>query len=152
MYEQYYQTRKKAALKLYTERPLIYSAFFKDYIFLGSEGFRHLSISATGERSREEQVQRFTALRLAIYILETATKLRSYRKRFVAPASGNHLSPRRTKVQWWKFTKFFRSEGVRVHVVVRKVGNGKIHFWSVMLNTNGMSPPPNLASLASQWE
>jgi hypothetical protein len=72
MYDRYYQSKKKAAHEIYNERPLIYSPFFKEAVRLGSEGFRHLCVSTQGERSREEQVQRFMALPLGIHILETA--------------------------------------------------------------------------------
>jgi hypothetical protein len=152
MYDRYYQNKKDAAHKLYTERPLIYSPFFKQSVFLGLEGFKHLCVSATGERKREEQVQRFELLPLALYILETTTKPPAYRRRFCPMASGTSPSKKTELVQWWSFVHIFRKEGMAVRVVVRKVGQGKLHFWSVMLNTNAMAEPPNLANLAAMWE
>jgi hypothetical protein len=125
MYDRYYQSKKDAAYLIYTERPLIYSPFFKEAVLLSSEGFRHLCVSTQGERSREEQVQRFMALPLGIHILETAPVSQNYRRRLAA-------------VQWWSFRKYFVKQAVTVAVVVRKVGNGKLHFWSVMVHTNGM--------------
>ena len=143
MYDRYYQNRKAAAHLLYTERPFIYSPFFKDSVFLSPEGFEHLSVSATGERSREEQIQRFMLLPLGLYVLETATKLRAYRRRFISVVPGHPVSKKKKMVQWWTFAELFRKERITVRVVVRKVGNGRLHFWSVMLHTNdvGLGTP-----------
>jgi len=153
MYDRYYQIKKDAAREIYTERPLIYSPFFKQDILLGSEGFQHLSVSAKGGRSREEQIQRFTVLPFGIHILETATTLRGYRRRFdyfnstegdersrrdrlAVGASGMFASKKRKIVQWWRFAEPYQNQGM-VRVVVRKIGNGNLHFWSVMLNADG---------------
>ena len=151
MYDRYYQNKKDAAHKLYTEHPVIYSPFFKQSVFLGPEGFKHLCVSATGERSRKEQVQRFELLPLALYILETTTKPPAYRRRFCSMASGTSPSKKTEVVQWWSFVQIFRNERIAVRVVVRKIGKGKLHFWSVMLNTNGMAEAPNLANVATMW-
>jgi hypothetical protein len=151
MYDRYYQKKKDAAHKLYTERPLIYSPFFKESVFLGPEGFKHLCVSSTGERKREEQVQRFELLPLALYTLETTTRPPTYRRRFCSVSSGTGPSKKTKLVQWWTFVQTFKNEGISVRVVVRKVGKGKLHFWSVMLNTSGMAEPPNLANVATMW-
>jgi hypothetical protein len=123
MYDLYYQNKKDAAHKLYTERPVIYSP-----------------------------VQRFELLPLALYILETTTKPPAYRRCLCTMASRTSPSKKTELVQWWSFVHFFKNEHIEVRVVVRKVGKGKLHFWSVMLNTTGMAEAPNLANLAAMWE
>ena len=136
MYDRYYQIKKEAAREIYTERPLIYSPFFKTDIRLGPDGFQHLCVSAQGERSREQQIERFTVLPFGIHILETATTCRSYQKRrLTVGTSGMFASKERKIVQGWCFEEHFKEQGMKVRVVVRKVGNGKLHFWSVMLHT-----------------
>ena len=151
MYDRYYRAKKDAAYKLYTEYPLIYSPFFKDSIFLRSDGFEHLSVSTAGERSREEQIQRFMLLPLGLHILETTTTLRAYRKQLVRAAPGVPVSKKRKIVQWWTLAELFRRESVTVRIVVRKVGEGKLHFWSVMRHTNGFGHAPYRANAASSW-
>jgi hypothetical protein len=136
MYDRYYESKKKAARKIYTARPLIYSPFFHETVLLSSEGFRHLSVSSQGQRSRDEQIRRFILLPLALYILETATTLRGYRKQLVSVGS----SKERKMIQWWRFAESFREEGIKAGVVVRKVGNEKLHFWSTMLYSNDYGP------------
>jgi hypothetical protein len=91
-------------------------------------------------------------LPLALYILETTTKPPAYRRRFCSMASGTSLSKKREVVQWWSFVHRFKKERITVRVVVRKVGKGKIHFWSVMLNRNSMGEAPDLANVATMWE
>ena len=130
----YYRARKETARQLYSAEPLIHSPFFKADIVLGPEGFRHLQVSARGDRTKEEQIQRFALLPLALQILKTATTLQRYRKRpetLYAQGETRALKERKM-VQWWCFTALFFSRALRVKVVVRKVGDGKLHFWSLM--------------------
>jgi hypothetical protein len=127
MYDPHYETKREAAHTIYMARPLIYSPFFKAKVFLSPEGFQHLCVSAHGERDRDEQIRRFILLPLGLRILETATTLRSYQRRLGSKG--------RKTIQWWSFVEHFRKQGITVGVVIRKVGNGKLHFWSVMLYT-----------------
>ena len=131
----YYRASKEAARQLYRAEPLIHSPFFSGDILLGPEGFRHLQVSAQGERAKEEQIQRFALLPLALQILNTATTLQRYRERpgtLYAQGETRALKERKM-IQWWCFTALFLGRALRVKVVVRKVGDGKLHFWSLYL-------------------
>src|SRR5580698_7078199 len=114
MYDRHYQIKKDAARRVYSERRLLYSPFFKQSVFLGPEGFQHLCASAKGERSREEQIQRFIVLPLGLHILETTKTLRGHRKRRVAIPSGGSPRKKWKLVQWWTFVEHFKKEGVTV--------------------------------------
>lgn len=130
-----YQNKKEAARRIYTAQPLIHSPYFDKDIVLGEEGFQHLSLSAVGPRTKEEQTRRFLLLPLALHILKTATTLQAYRKQRMAvgtPGTGPGHQGKET-VWWWAFKALFPKQGIMVGVVVRKVGTGKPHFWSVML-------------------
>lgn len=35
-------------------------------------------------------------------------------------------------VEWWGFVAIFVKQDIKVRVLVRKVGDGTLHFWSVM--------------------
>ena len=103
---------------------------------LSSEGFQHLQYSAHRERSKEEQMERFTLLPLALHILKKATTLQGYRKRWVVPAyaaGGRRGVVPRELVQWWGFVALFVEQDIKMRIVVRKVGDGNLHFWSLML-------------------
>ena len=134
MDDRYYQSKKEAAHQLYAAQPLVHSPFFTDDIVLGSEGFRHLQVSGQGERDKEDQIRRFMLLPLGLQVLKTATTLQSYRKRPAAtyPHGEGHVLKERKAVQWWCFTALFVKRALRVKVVVRTVGDGKLHFWSVV--------------------
>ena len=84
MSDRYYENKKKAARTVYRAQPLIYCPFFRKVVLLGSEGFRHLSFSSQGARSREEQIRRFIVLPVGLHILANATKPRGYRTGRVA--------------------------------------------------------------------
>ena len=146
----YYRATREAARQLYDAQPVIYSPFFKGDILLGSEGFRHLRVSAQGERTKEEQVKRFELLPTALQSLTTATTLQRYRKR----PSKLHLQRKtgalkeRKIVQWWCFMALFPNRAVRVQVVVRKVGDGKLHFWSVAGKKTGDGREPKYSAEA----
>jgi DNA-binding winged helix-turn-helix (wHTH) protein len=71
-----------------------------------------------------------------------------YHKRLASVGtSGGECHPKeRRLVQWWGFREHFMKQGITVGVVVRKVGNGKLYFWSVMLYTNSNPVTPNVAA------
>lgn len=135
MDDRYYQNKRETARRIYTAHPLIHSPFFNKDIALGVEGFRHLSISAHGGRTKREQIRRFILLPLAIHILKTATTLQAYRKRMMPVDAPGIVRgrPRKKLVRWWAFIALFVKQDIKVRVIVRKVGCGKPHFGSVML-------------------
>jgi hypothetical protein len=135
MDDQIYQTKKNVAYTLYTAQPVIHSPFFNEDVLLGSDGFRHLCVSAHGDRVKEEQIRRFILLPLALHILKTTTTVQTYRTQMVAvrtPGSPT-WTPDRKVVQWWGFVALYMKQDIKVRVIVRKVGDDKPHFWSVML-------------------
>jgi hypothetical protein len=134
MDEAYYKGKKEKAYRVYTARPAIRSPFFKKPVMLNTDGFHHLCYSTLRERSKGEQVTRFTLLPLGLRILKTTTTLQEYRKE-VRPFGipGNQANPLSMKtVEWWGFVAMFVQQDVKVRVVVRKVGDRDLHFWSVM--------------------
>jgi hypothetical protein len=136
MDDPYYESKKEAARRIYVAHPVIRSPFFNDDIILRAEGFRHLLLSAHGERTKAEQIQRFILLPLAIHILKTASTRRTYRKQLnVVHISGGGCLKERRVVQWWSFVAFFVKQDIKVRVVVRKVGDERLEFWGVMLDT-----------------
>lgn len=134
MEDTHYKSAKEEAERVYHAQPSIHSPFFREDVVLGLEGFRHLQYSARDERTKEEQISRFTLLPVALQVLKTATTLQGYRIRLVS-ASGRG-SKRRGELpqigQFWGFVAMFTDQGIKLRVVVRKLGDGKLHFWSVM--------------------
>ena len=134
MEEAYYQEKREKARKIYDNYSSIHSPFFDDKIVLNSNGFHHLRYSARRERNKEEQVLKFTLLPLGLKILKTATTVQEYRKLF-SPVGGKSRRDGAVTmrlVEWWGFVAIFVEQGIKIRVIVRKVGDGNLHFWSVM--------------------
>jgi len=115
-------------------QPVIYSPFFKNNIVLNTDGFHHLRYAARHERDKEEQVLRFTLLPLGLHVLKTATTLQEYRQRLrpsSKPGKRDKMTPMKV-VEWWGFVATFVKQDIKVRVIVRKAGDGDLHFWSVM--------------------
>jgi hypothetical protein len=130
----YYRLKKEMARSAYTAASAVRSPYFGDDVALGPEGFQHLQCSGRRARPVKEQIQRFILLPLGLHVLKTATTVQEYR-RALAPLdpSRKGSGPRlMTAVQWWTFVAAFVKQDVKVRVVVRKVGPGKLHFWSIM--------------------
>jgi len=134
MEDDYYQEKREKARNIYDARRIIRSPFFDDDIVLNSDGFHHLRYSARRERSKEEQVLKFTLLPLGLQILKTATTLQEYRKLLspVGNKSQRDGAVVMKLVEWWGFVAIFVKQEIKVRVIVRKVGDGNLHFWSIM--------------------
>ncbi len=76
----YYEAKREKAKQFYDTQRSLYSPYFKDTITLNADGFHHLRYSARRERSKEEQVLKFTLLPLGLRIIHTATTVQEYRK------------------------------------------------------------------------
>jgi hypothetical protein len=124
--EEYFQQKKEKAAQIYNARQIIYNPFFKQNVVLNSDGFHHLRYAMRRERNKEEQVLKFTLMPLGLHILKTATTLQEYRK-------GRYFIEGEIKtIEWWGFIAIFVKQEIKIRVVTRKVGDGNIHFWSVM--------------------
>jgi len=119
---------------VYTSRRTIYSPYFKEQITLNADGFHHLRYSARRERNKAEQILKFTLLPLGLKIIETAATLQEYRKLLgpVGDRARRDGAQAMKMIEWWGFVAIFVPQDVKVRVIVRRVGEGSLHFWSVM--------------------
>jgi hypothetical protein len=76
----YHEQKRDKAKQIYDAQKSIRSPYFDDDIVLNSDGFHHLRYSARHERSKEEQVLKFTLLPLGLRIIKTASTVQEYRK------------------------------------------------------------------------
>lgn len=128
----YFEQKKQKAHEIYTAQRTIYSPYFKTEVVLNSDGFHHLQFSARRERSKEEQVLKFTLLPLGLRIIQQATTLQEYRKLLSPVGHTSHNGQVMKTVEWWGFVAIFTKQDIKVRVVLRRAGNGNITFWSVM--------------------
>jgi hypothetical protein len=130
----YFEEKKENAKRTYDAQRSIRNPYFGEDITLNSDGFHHLRYSARRERNKDEQVLKFTLLPLGFRILKTATTVQEYRKLLTptgsTPSRDGSVAMKLT--EWWGFVAIFIEHDIKVRVIVRRVGDGNLHFWSVM--------------------
>lgn len=99
-------------------------AFNGDKIYFNKYGFNHLIRKQKDLRSRDEQIRRLKLLSLVHSLLISSSKIDNYRMNIVDgyPAS------------FWSIIG--NVEGKKVKVIIRQLGNGRKHFFSVMDKDN----------------
>ena len=133
--EHYFEKIKEKARTLYTKQREIYSPYFKTNVILNSDGFHHLQFSARRERNKKEQVFKFNLLPLGLEVLRRSATIQEYRKLLipVGEKSSRDGSVRMKEAEYWGLVAIIGEGQVKVRTVLRRVGNGNITFWSVML-------------------
>ena len=129
----YFDERKKKASRIYSTEKSIYNPYFKSRILLDSEGFRHLQFSAGRERSKREQLLRFSLLPLALDTIRKAGTIQEYRK-VLAPIGRKRRDGFRQmkEVEYWGLVAIVGEKRIKIRTILRKVEGESITFWSVM--------------------
>ncbi|MDO8579401.1 MAG: hypothetical protein Q7R72_00835 [bacterium] len=132
---QYFNERKERAMAVYSAQKTIYSPYFKEHIILNSDGFHHLQFSARRERNKREQLFKFNLLPLGLEIIQKAGTVQEYRKLLtpIGKKSSRDESIPMKNVDYWGFVAIIGEKGIKVRTVLRRIGDGNVTFWSVML-------------------
>lgn len=97
----------------------------KEDVFFTSKGFRHLLYDGLGHaRSRKERMYKVGLLPLVIPVIKSATKIDDYKP----PAYSEKLGK---MIEFWALQSVVGKQKTQVTVVLRKIGTGNIHFYSV---------------------
>jgi len=116
-------------------KPIKSPALGEDVNFT-ADGFHHLMFDNNrSERSKKEQKNKFRCLKEAVNIISKSTTIQEYRLGLQAIGKvGLDGFKKTAKVEYYGFTSVLSLNGnlKRITVVVRRVGNGQLHFWSVM--------------------
>src|SRR3989338_1921890 len=101
-----------------------------------SDGFNHLLHKPNRlPRARKEQKNKLSCLKEAVEIIKRSTTVQEYWEEMQTVGSPDKSGFKKTaKVKYFIFIALWDHNGImkRVKVVVRKVGDGQFHFWSVM--------------------
>lgn len=130
-----YQAIKDETWELFQKNPLVSCPYFNQDITLNSDGFHHLRFSDRRERSKEEQILKFSLIPIALRVIRKSGTLQEYRTGFIAigkksPRDGFRVMK---PVEYWGFVAIFGDEKpIKIRVVLRRVGDGNIILWSVM--------------------
>lgn len=129
---------KKAIEKAKGAYPLqgqIRCPYFQDSIVLTSDGFNHLQYKGNRMlRNVDEQILKLTLLSKALEIIKGAGTLQEYRRGTEKVGKKGNDGFYKTKdIEYWGFHAIIGKNYLRkIVVILKRVGNGKIIFWSVM--------------------
>ena len=125
----------------------VYNAFgrawcpaFNEYVAFNNEGFRHLIWQQERQRSKKEQTRRFALLTHAKDIIEKTHEYAAYRvEEKVSKAKWYGAKTKNvSRAQFWELNREIESR--HISVIIRQVGNGKKHFFSIFERRNKKQP------------
>ena len=129
----YFNERKERARAIYVAQKSIHNPYLKSDVIFNSDGFHHLQFSARRERDKKEQLLKFSLFPLAIGVIRNSGTLQEYRKGLIV--AGKQAKDGFTKmkhVEYWGFVAIVGENQIKIRVILRKVGDGNVTFWSVM--------------------
>lgn len=133
----YFNQKKEKAKDFFDLQKNIYNPYLDSQIVFNSDGFHHLRFSARRERNKKEQVLKFNLLSLAVKIIKKSGTLQEYRKGLVFVGKRGKDGFRKTKnVEYWGFIAIIGTPQIKIRVILRRIGDGNIIFWSVLPNSN----------------
>lgn len=125
----------RIAADFYASIHEVRSPYFQSNIIFNSDGFNHLQFSAGRERNKKEQLLKFLFLKHVPYIVKNSGTLQEHRKTMQVGERRRYAKGERDMelVEYWGFIAIVpNTNSTRIKVILRKVGKGAIHFWSVM--------------------
>jgi len=115
--------------------------YFSKSIAFSSDGFHHLRYNTPGsERPKNAQLNKFALLPGVVEIISKSGTVQQYRKQWgsVGRKKGKDGAKIMKEMQYWTFEGILgqNKKMLRIKVVVRQIGKGEPHFWSVMSDTD----------------
>ena len=129
----YFNERKEKVRVMYAAQKNMHNPYLKSDVIFNSDGFHHLQFSARRERDKKEQLLKFSLFPLAIGIIRNSGTLQEYRKGFIT--IGKQAKDGFTKMkhaEYWGFVAIVGENQIKIRVVLRRIGDGNVTFWSVM--------------------
>ncbi|TSD03072.1 MAG: hypothetical protein Athens071416_332 [Parcubacteria group bacterium Athens0714_16] len=120
---------------IYESKKEIRCPFFDSFITLNSDGFNHLLHKPNRQpRNVEEQKLKLKLLKRGLEIIKKTGTVQEYRMRiekFGKPAKDGFTKTK--NVEYWAFHDIVgEKKRFLLRVIIRRIGDGKLHFWSVM--------------------
>ena len=132
---------KKEKLKAETYYKTIVKSFcpyFSKEVVFNSDGFNHLQFSSGSEREKRSQLLKFSLLPYVVDILKKSGTVQEYRKQWGKVGRKKiNGSEDMKEMEYWGFISIVNNHSQtevpeRIKVILRRVGDGNIIFWSVM--------------------
>jgi hypothetical protein len=127
---------KEKVEEFYKSVGKVYCPYFQKNVIFTSEGFHHLQFSGGIQRKPQEISLKLRLLKFAPKIIKNSGTIQEHRKTMytIGKEKKSDGSREMKVVEFWGLVAICgenRNE-LRVKVILRKVGDGEIHFWSVM--------------------
>jgi len=128
-----FDQKLERARDIYYSQKSVCNPYFQSEVIFNADGFHHLRFSARRERNKCEQLLKLSLLPLAIVVIKKSGTLQEYRKFLIAVGkkSKDGLAPMKM-AEYWGFVAIVGQNQIKIRVVLRRVGDGNIIFWSVM--------------------
>lgn len=128
-------TAIEEARKHYTKESEIWCPYFSSKITLNSDGFNHLLNKPNRmPRNVDEQLLKLRLLKKGLEVIRKAGTVQEYRIRLEKvskPAKDGFCKTK--QVEYWGFQAILgQDKMIKITAIVKKVGDGKLIFWSVM--------------------
>ncbi|HEY4488940.1 MAG TPA: hypothetical protein VJA87_00425 [Candidatus Paceibacterota bacterium] len=128
-----YEKIREDARSLYGETRPVHSPALNDRVHFTAEGFNHIIFKGSrSERERPSQVMRFKLLPRAVRLIAHANTFQEFEetiKEFEVKARKKRVRKSKS-VRYWGIIAIF--EGRKIKVILRKIGDGQVHFWSIV--------------------
>lgn len=125
--------------EFYNNEKEIWCPYFKEKVTLNSDGFNHL-LNKPNRKSRniDEQILKLRFLKSALLIIRNSGTVQEIRKTIQRIGDISKDGFYKTKkVQYWAFHAVLGEENLlKIVTVVKRIGEGKIMFWSVLPHKN----------------
>lgn len=130
---EYFNQKKEKAKNIFSAQKSIYNPYFRCEIILNSDSFHHLQFSDRRERNKKEQLLKFNLLPLVLKVIRNSGTIQEHRKGIITIGQAGKDGFRQTKnVEYWAFVAIIGDSEIKIRVILRRVGDGNIIFWSVM--------------------
>jgi len=128
-----YEREKESARPYYGKIGSVFSPALNTNIHFNSEGFNHIIYrNKREERDKSSQILRFKLLPLVFELVQLSTTHQEYEEimqEIVAEKYGKCTKENKLVIYWGVIAIIKRR---KIKVVLRKIGNGQVMFWSVI--------------------
>ena len=121
--------------EIYTKKPEIWCPYFSTKINLTADGFNHLLYKSNRQpRNVNEQILKLSLVKKAIEVIGKTGTLQEYRDAMEKTGKqSNDGFYKMSRVQYWGFHAILGIDKmIKIVVVIKKTGDGKLIFWSVL--------------------
>jgi hypothetical protein len=147
---------KAKAAKFYDSVVRVYCPALKADVNFSSDGFHHLRYDGTrAERSKTIQKNKLLCIEEAVKIITKTTTIQEYRVSTQPMGKPDKSGFRKTKkIEYYAFYAITDLNKLRrINVIVRRIGEGNYHFWSVMPSwkESPINETQTLRSIGGNW-